>query len=138
MLKSSAGVEGCGNFAQTLESRKPERDDAVRSGIVKGMICSRPHEARMVEKLSELNADFRAECDEQDVSPVNTMCLCEGYGPSPEIRVSNADWIAVEFEVADDSGATDHVCHSGHVPGYMVEASPGSEAGQGFIVGSGA
>ena len=92
----------------------------------------------MVEKLSELNAGFRAECDEQDVSPVNTMCLCEGYGHSPEILVSDADWIEIEFEVALDSGATDHVCHSGDVPGYIVEASPGSKAGQGFIVGNGA
>ena len=44
----------------------------------------------------------------------------------------------IEFEVALDSGATDHVCHSGDVPGYVIEASPGSWAGQGFIVGSGA
>ena len=58
---------------------------------MKGMICSIPHEARMVEKLSEFNAGFRAECDEQDVSSFNTMCLCEDYGPSPEILVSDAD-----------------------------------------------
>ena len=44
----------------------------------------------------------------------------------------------IEFEVALDSGATDHVCHSGDVPGYVIEASPGSKAGQGFIVGNGA
>ena len=57
----------------------------------------------MVEKLSDLNAGIRAECDEQDVSPVNAMCLCEGYGQRPEILVSDADWIKVEFQVALDS-----------------------------------
>ena len=40
--------------------------------------------------------------------------------------------------MALDSGATGHVCHSGDVLGYVVEASPGSKAGQGFIVGNGA
>jgi len=94
----------------------------------------------MVEKLSDLNAGFRAECDEQSNGRIgpDTMCLCEGYGQSPEILVNHADWIEVEFDVALDSGATDHVCHSGDVPGYIVEASPGSKAGQGFIVGNGA
>ena len=43
----------------------------------------------------------------------------------------------VEFEVALDSGSTDHVCASVDTPGYLVEASPGSKAGQGFIVGNG-
>ena len=105
---------------------------------MKGMIRSSPHEARMVEKLSDFNAGFRAECDEQPVIGPDTMCLCEGYGHSPEILVSDAEWVEVEFEVALDSGATDHVCHSGDVPGYIVEASPGSKAGQGFIVGNGA
>ena len=44
----------------------------------------------------------------------------------------------MEFEVALDSGSTDHVCHPGDLPGYVIEASPGSRAGQGFIVGNGA
>ena len=44
----------------------------------------------------------------------------------------------IEFEVVLDSGATDHVCHSGDVPGYVIEASPGSKAGQGYVVGNGA
>ena len=109
----------------------------------------------MVEKLSDLNAGFseteqmpttihrhRIEPGTQERDDVfskpNTMCLCEGYGQNAEILVSDADWIEVELEVALDSGATDHVCHSGDVPGYIVEASPGSKAGQGFIVGNGA
>jgi hypothetical protein len=148
VVNSSAGIEGWWKFATVLESRRPAREDVVRSGVMKGMICSSPHEARMVEKLSDLNAGFRAECDEQSNGSIfeqcskiigpDTMCLCEGYGQSPEILVNHADWIEVEFEVALDSGATDHVCHSGDVPGYIVEASPGSKAGQGFIVGNGA
>ena len=35
------------------------------------------------------------------------------------------------------SGAIDNVCHAGDVPGYVAEQSPGSRAGQGFIVGNG-
>ena len=105
----------------------------------------------MVQQLSELNARFRAECDEQDTTsgvdsmvdhigraPMNTMCLCEGVVLDPEILVTNSEWVDIEFEVALDSGATDHACHSGDVPGYVIEASPGSKAGQGFIVGNGA
>ena len=53
---------------QTLEWRKPEREDDVRSGVLKGVVCSSVQEARMVEQLSELNAGFRAECDEQDAT----------------------------------------------------------------------
>ena len=50
---------------------------------------------------------------------------------------SSDEWIDVEFDVALDSGATDNVCHAGDVPGYITEQSPGSKAGQGFIVGNG-
>ena len=32
----------------------------------------------------------------------DTMCLCEVYGQSPQILVSDADWVEVEFEVALD------------------------------------
>ena len=104
----------------------------------------------MVEQLLEPNASFRVECEEQDATsgvdsmidhigrpPMNTMCLCEGFVLDPEILVSKSEWVDIECEVALDSGATDHVCHSGDVPGYVKEASPGSKAGQGFIVGSG-
>ena len=105
----------------------------------------------MVDQLSELNAVFRAECDEQDATsavvsmsdhigrpPMNTMSLCEGFVPDPEILVSKSKWVDFDFEVALDSGATDHVCQSGDLPGYVIEVSPGSKAGPGFIVGSGA
>ena len=69
---------------------------------------------------------------------MNTMCLCEDFVPDPKMLVGKSEWVDIEFEVALDSGATDHVCHSGDVPGYVIEASPGSRAGQGFIVGNGA
>ena len=121
-----------------LESRKPAREEVVKSGIMKGMICKSPQEARMVEKLSDLNAGFSESLDEIMPTKPSNMCLCEGYGQDAELLVNDAEWIEVEFEVALDSGATDHVCHSGDVPGYLIEASPGSKAGQGFIVGNGA
>ena len=66
------------------------------------------------------------------------MRLCEGFVPDPEILVSKSEFVDIEFKVALDSGAADHVCHSGDVPGYVIEASPGSKAGQGFIVWNGA
>ena len=100
-------------FAKTLESRRPDREDVVRSGVLKGMVCSSAHGARMVEQLSELNAGFRAECGEQDTisgvdsmvdhigrAPMNTMCLCEGIVCDHEILVSNFEWADIEFEVA--------------------------------------
>ena len=33
---SSAGIDGWWTFAQTFESRKPEREDVVRSGVLEG------------------------------------------------------------------------------------------------------
>ena len=96
VVNSSAGFEGWWKFAQVFKSRRTAREDVVRSGVMKGMICSSPHEARMVEKLSDLNAGF----SEQVVcSEPNTMCLCEGYGQSPEILVSDADWIEVDLRL---------------------------------------
>ena len=84
-------------------SRKPERDDVVRSGVLKGMVCDSAQEARMVKQLSELNVIFRAACDEQDPTsgvdsmidhigraPTNTMCHCEGDVHDPEKLLSNA------------------------------------------------
>ena len=114
------------------------------------MICRNDHEARLVERLGELNAGFRGDDPEQATSSIetlvdhiwkpigSTLCLCEGELPDREVLVSSAEWVDVEFEVALDSGSTDHVCHSGDVPGYLVEASPGSKAGQNFVVGNGA
>jgi hypothetical protein len=57
--------------------------------------------------------------------------------PQSEVLVNSSEWVDVEFEVALDSGSTDHVCHSLDTPGYLVEASAGSKAGQGFVVGNG-
>ena len=115
------------------------------------MVCANPSEARPIEQLSEKNVGFRAndnECDLKEVTesmidqlgrhPKSTFCFCEGYGHELSILVSDAEWIDVEFEVALGSGSTDHACPSGDVPGYVIEASLGSRAGQGFIVGNGA
>ena len=44
----------------------------------------------------------------------------------------------MEFEVALDSGCTDNICHDADVPGYVLEPSAGSKAGQHFVVGNGA
>ena len=71
-------------------------------------------------------------------APTNTMCLCEGEVAVPELLVSDADWVDMEFQVALDSGATDHVCLSGDVPSFVIEAFPWNKAGQGLIVGNGA
>ena len=48
-----------------------------------------------------------------------------------------ADWQDIEFDAALDSGCVEHVCDSADVQGYEIEASHGSRAGQGFIVGNG-
>ena len=115
------------------------------------MICARPTEASLIEQLSERNAGFKlndGETDSMEIvgsmidqlgrHPNSTLCLCEGEVHDQAILVNDAEWIDVEFEVAIDSGSIDRECSPGEVTGYMVEASPGSRAGQGFIVGSGA
>ena len=66
VVKSSAGVEGWWKFAQIPESRRTAREDVVKSGIMKGMICSSPHEARMVEILSDLNAGFNEQLVDEE------------------------------------------------------------------------
>ena len=72
------------------------------------------------------------------IGKCGVLTLCEAEKPPPELMVNSSDeWVDVEFEVALDSGATDNVCHAGDVPGYIMEQSPGSKAGQGFIVGNG-
>jgi hypothetical protein len=72
------------------------------------------------------------------VSPVGSISLFEGEIKDGTVLAGEAEWIDVEFEVALDSGCTDHVCAMEDIPGYMCIASPGSRAGQHFIVGNGA
>ena len=134
--RSSAGVEGWTKFAATLagvDAHQRQKVDArvVQHGVLKGMVCPSAEEARLVEKLSGGNAGF------SDGRSCSSFFLCEGETAKSEILVSSSEWVDVEFEVALDSGSTDHVCHAGDTPGYLVEASPGSKAGQGFIVGNG-
>ena len=55
-----------------------------------------------------------------------------------ELLVNQGDeWIDVEFEVALDSGCTDHVCDPEDTPGYLIEQSSGGKRGQHFIFGNG-
>ena len=55
-----------------------------------------------------------------------------------ELLVNQGDeWIDVEFEVALDSGCTDHVCDPEDTPGYLIEQSSGSKRNQHFLVGNG-
>ena len=44
----------------------------------------------------------------------------------------------IPFPVVLDSGAADHVSDNVDAPGYVVEPSPGSRAGRGFIAANGA
>ena len=69
------------------------------------------------------------------MAPVNLTMVTE---KGNQVLMSSEASEVIEFEVALDNGSTDHACHSADVPGYVVEASPGSRAGQGFIVGNGA
>ena len=134
-------------FASTLEgvtsSQRQMRDTrVVRCGILKGMVCPSAEEARLVERLSDGNAGFSSidtVVDHIGRPPSSSLCLCESEKPKElMVNASDSEWIDVEFEVALDSGSTDHVCHPGDVPGYVVEESPGSRVGQGFIVRNGA
>jgi len=143
VVRSSAGIDGWLTFAGKLEARSGGRDDVVRSGSLEGMVCSTSTGARLVEHLSEHNAGFRINGTEDESTETiesmidhmvrpsrSTLCLCEGVAPQQSIIINDAEWANVEFEVALGSGSTDHVCHTGDVPSYVVEASPGSRAGQ--------
>ena len=61
--------------------------------------------------------------------------LLEGEILDGQLLAGTQDWI--EFEVALDSGCTDHVCASDDAPGYVCIKSPGSRVGQLFVVGDG-
>ena len=67
-----------------------------------------------------------------------TISLFEGEFLDGQVLTGSQEWIDVEFEVALDSGCTDHVCSPNDVPGYVIEDSPGSRVEQHFVVGTGA
>ena len=149
VIHSAAGVEGWMHFGKFLARHEASKDHIVQSGPLLGMVCANACEARLVERLAELNAGFRDDEPEQPESSVDSLVshlgkpdhgslfLCEAEIAQSEVLVNSSEWVDVEFEVALDSGSTDHVCHSHDTPGYLVEASAGSKAGQGFIVGNG-
>ena len=58
--------------------------------------------------------------------------------PCAELLATYGAWEDVEFEVALDSGSTEHVCSRTDIPGYCILESAGSRVGQCFIVGNGA
>jgi hypothetical protein len=68
------------------------------------------------------------------LAPLNVM---EVVGGATEVLVADDAWHDLEFEVALDSGAVVHVCSLEDCPGYMLQDSPGSKAGQKFLMGDG-
>ena len=154
VARSQRGVAGWFGLAKLFSSQclmpKTADDCIVQAGVMRGLVCRTAAEARLLERLSELNAGFVG----PDVAPTNgysidevinhigkpassTLCLCEGERTEPTVMMNEEEWVDCEFEVALDSGSTDHVASTVDIPGYVVEASPGSKAGQGFIVGNG-
>ena len=65
------------------------------------------------------------------------MNLLECEISDGQLLAGTQDWNDVEFEVALDSGGTDHVCAAGDVPGYVCVESRRSRVGQRFVVGDG-
>ena len=102
VIRSSAGVDGWARLGGVLASHG-ESAKVVRSGPLQGMICRNDHEARLVERLGELNAGFRGDDPEQAASSIetlvdhigkpisSTLCLCEGELPDSEVLVSSAE-----------------------------------------------
>ena len=108
------------------------------------MICKDSQEADLIDKLADAGGVVDASSHRHYTGEVvdaaahsGMLSLMEGENCG-QILVNDEDWVDVEFEVALDSGSTDNVCHPGGVPGYLVESSQGSRAGQNFIVGNGA
>ena len=76
--------------------------------------------------------------EDKHVARTASLSLCETFTPLEDIAVLNSEvWTDVEFEVALDSGAQDHVCDEDDCPGYLTETSPGSSRGQCIAVGDG-
>ena len=68
----------------------------------------------------------------------NNLECFEVYYPDGEVNAAEedeAEWL--EYEVAADSGAGDHVASDQDAPGYAVAESIGSKAGAGFIAADG-
>ena len=66
-----------------------------------------------------------------------TLNVMELIGGTSQVLVADAAWQDIEFEVALDSGAVVHVCSLEDCPGYGLDESPGSKAGQKFLMGDG-
>ena len=68
------------------------------------------------------------------LAPVNVITT---WSPDAILVNEESTWQDIEFEVALDSGSVVHVCSVADVPGYKVGDSPGSRAGQMFLMGDG-
>ena len=70
----------------------------------------------------------------ETLAPMHVMEFVGGVSP---VLTAGDAWQDIEFEVALDSGAVVHVCSLEDCPGYMLQDSPGSKAGQKFLMGDG-
>ena len=78
------------------------------------------------------------DCLTKDKYRGGVLNLLEGEKPDSTVLANESDdWIDIEFEVALDSGCTDHVCDPDDARGYVVEESAGSKRKQKFLVGNG-
>ena len=75
--------------------------------------------------------------DQSQLRGGGVLNLFDGDILDGQLLAGTQDWIDVEFEVALDSGCTDHVCAPDDVPGYVCIESSGSRVGQHFVVGDG-
>ena len=103
------------------------------------MICKDSQEADLIDKLADAGGVVDASAHRHYTGEVvdaaahsGLLSLMESEN-SRQILVNDEDWVDVEFEVALDSGSTDNACHPGDAPGYLVESSRESRAGQNLL-----
>ena len=121
--RSSAGVEGWSHFAGFVEQ-------ATKQGVLQRELLEKTGMIRTIEE------QVRCRSSMPKYGLRFGVLLCETEESGVEVNL-NEDWCDVEFEVALDSGSQDHVCDEADTPGYVMEASPGSDRGQCFVVGNG-
>ena len=68
------------------------------------------------------------------LAPLNIFENVAGEEP---LLMAGGSWQELEFEVGLDSGAVVHICSLEGCPVYALHESPGSRAGQQFLMGEG-